>query len=219
MYKNITKLSFIFGVVSATSLFAATDSIEQKPFYVGASGGFGSTTWNGLVPIEENQNMALSISTPIKVTEGGRIWGVFAGYEFTPYFAIEANFRRYPTAKVIFDQYSLYAFEHNDQISFKTNTDSAGLMAKIMLAVPKTTLRIYSSFGIATVHRMDIVFDQYQVAPTFGAGLNINISQHFMVDIGFNYTAGYGESELSPANSFIPFYTQALLAWPTEYKS
>lgn len=204
MYNNLTKLSFIYGVLIAASSFAATDPIEQKPFYVGATGGFGSTTWKGLVPLED-QNMALTISTPIRVTEGGRIWGVFAGYEFTPYFAIEANFRRYPNAEVVFDQYSLYAFEHNEQISFKTNTDSMGLMAKIMLAVPQTTLRIYSSFGITTVHRMDIVFDQYQVGPTFGAGFNINISPHFMVDIGFNYTAGYGESELSPANSFIPF--------------
>lgn len=205
MYKNSVVLTLLSGLAGSASLLAAANPIPPKPLYIGVNGGFGSTTWRGLVPAHDKQNMALSISTPIKVKEGGGVFGVFAGYEFTPYFALEANYRRYPSAEIFFDQYSLYAFEHNEHISFNTDTENLSLMAKIMLVVPQTTLRVYSGFGIASVHRMDDIINQFKITPTFGAGFNIDITPRLMVDLGFNYIAGYGESELSPANNFIPF--------------
>src|SRR5262245_58450979 len=75
----------------------------QHPFYVGVLGGYGSTTWDGLVPTEENQNIALSLSTPLMVREGGGVWGLFAGYEFIPFFAIETSYMHYPAATITFD--------------------------------------------------------------------------------------------------------------------
>ena len=61
--------------------------------------GLGSTTWTGLVPESKNQNLAINISTPINAREGGSSLGALAGYEFTPYFALEANYMRFADAK------------------------------------------------------------------------------------------------------------------------
>lgn len=202
MFKNKSVVTF-FGVVCTTSLFAATTPV-LKPFYVGVNGGFGSTTWRGLVPSQQNQNMALSISTPIKVSEGGLTLGAFTGYEFTQYFAVEAGYRHYPRAKVTFDEYSLFAFSHDNR-AFNTDTEAVSLMAKVMLTIPQTELRLYSSFGVAGVHRTDEITKQLQISPTFGAGFSLNLTPRVMIDFGFNYTAGYGESELNPSNDYIPF--------------
>jgi opacity protein-like surface antigen len=203
MYKNKAVVTFL-GLVCASCLSAASDPV-LKPFYAGVNGGFGSTTWRGLVPSPENKNFAIGVSTPFKVKEGGGVWGVFTGYEFTPYFALEANYRHYPSAKVSFDEYSIFASDHDGRECFNTDTYAVALMAKVMLTVPKTTARIYSSLGLAGVHRADEITNQTQLSPSFGAGLIINVTPRFIVDFGFNYTAGYGESELNPSNSYIPF--------------
>ncbi len=203
MYKNTLLVTFL-GLVCSSSLLAETNPV-LRPFYVGASGGFGSTTWQGLVPTQENKNFATATSVPFRVKEGGAVWGVFAGYEITPYFALEANYRHYPSAKVTFDEFSIFAAEHDDTVSFDTNTEAASLMAKVMLTVPKTTMRVYSSFGLAAIHRVDEITKQTQISPSFGAGFVVNVTPRFMVDFGFNYTAGYGESEMNPCQSYIPF--------------
>ncbi len=202
MYKRIGIL--VFGIFCSSCIFAEIAPEMIKPFYVGVSGGFGSTTWRGLVP-QDKQNIALMVSTPIEVDEGGFVYGVFTGYELTQYFAVEANYKRYPRATVIFDQFSLFAVDHNDKNSFTSETETVSLMAKVMLTVPKTVVRVYSSFGIAGIHRVDELNKQTHVSPTFGAGFNLNVTPRLMFDIGFNYTAGYGESELNPSNNYMPF--------------
>ena len=211
MYKYLNILSI--GIMLATSpqVKAVLSPNLQKPFYIGLNAGFGSTTWSGLVPLQENQNVALNISTPIKVQEGGVVYGAFAGYEFTSYFALEASYRHYPSARVTFDAFSLFAFDHEDRTYFDTDTEALNLMAKVMLTIPRSTARLYSSFGVAEVHRVDELAKQWRLGPTFGVGFNVNVTEHFMVDLGFNYTAGYGESELNPANAFIPFLYSAAL--------
>ena len=77
--------SFVLGDVFAQDL-----PNHHLP-YIGLIGGYGSTTWDGLVPSNRNQNIAMNMSTPIAVEEGGNVWGVLAGYEFSPHFAVEVN--------------------------------------------------------------------------------------------------------------------------------
>jgi len=181
-----------------------TDSLRH-PLYVGAIGGFGSTTWEGLVPSQQNQNLALNMSTPIRTQEGGQVWGVMAGYEFTPFFALEANYMHYPQASVIFDTFSLFSFNHEGLEGFNTDTEAFSFMGKVMLVIPNTKMRVYSRAGIANVHREDIVVDDWRLTPSFGVGLNYQISDHLMGELGGNYTAGYGESQLNPADAYFPF--------------
>ena len=152
----------------------------------------------------ENQNSAIIISTPLVVDEGGAVWGLSLGYEFTPYFALEANYMAFPDAKITFDEYSLYAFDQNTVI-LNTQTQTASLSGKIMLAVPKTSVRFFSSVGIASVFRQDQINNAYRISPTFGFGANYLVTERVMVEIGANYTAGYGESEINPVLDFVPF--------------
>lgn len=179
--------------------------LYEKKIYAGGVGGIGFTTWRGLVPSEENRNDAMSISTPILAREGGPVWGIFGGYEFTPYFAIEANYMKFPEAVVTFDDDSLFAFEHDGLTKLRSNTQTGSLMAKIMLLIPESPFRLYSAAGIAGVWRDDEINVAHRVSPSFSFGVTLNVSKRLMFEIGSNYTAGYGESEINPANDFIPF--------------
>ena len=85
----------------------------HKPFYVGFLAGFGSTTWDGLVPTSSNQGNAMVLSTPIGVNEGGGVWGVVAGYVISSSFSLEANYTKYQQARVYFDHDSLFAYFHD----------------------------------------------------------------------------------------------------------
>lgn len=180
------------------------DAFRYKA-YVGALGGYGSTTWQGLVPALEKQNMAMIISTPVSVQEGGGVWGLVGGYELTPYFSLEANYIHYPEAQVRFDPDSLFAFEQDGQVELITNTNVVSLSGRIMLVIPHTLTRAYSSIGIARVQREDTINHDWRFAPTFGLGVTFNLTDHVMGEIGSSYTAGYGESELNPAEDYVPF--------------
>lgn len=187
-------------------------SPSASAFYGGGVFGYGATTWSGLIPSTQNQNVALSISTPKEVEEGGLVWGVVAGYEWTPFFAVEALYRHYPNASVKFDADSIFAFEHDDRLFFRTDTESVNLMAKLMIAIPHVPLRAFSSFGLALVRRTDEIMNQWRGSPSFGMGINHQFTEHVMLEVGANYIAGNGESELNPANDYVPFLFSTTLS-------
>lgn len=177
----------------------------NHPLYAGIIAGYGSTTWSGLVATKKNQNDALMLSTPVDVEEGGATVGALLGYEFSPNFALEANYIHYPKSIVYFNPMSLYSFTHDGSKRLITNSESFNLMAKIMLAIPKSNFRIFSSAGLASLYRKDIIINNWRLTPTFGAGLNYNFTKRIMGEIAANYTAGFGESQLSPVDTYYPF--------------
>lgn len=177
----------------------------SHPFYVGALGGVGSTTWDGLVPTEANQSIAMRMSTPTHTDEGGGVWGFWAGYEITPYFAIEADYLRYPGAKVVFDCDSIFTYDHLGQDNFVTSTDALSLLAKVQLLIPDTKIRLFSAAGIGDVHRKDMLVNDWNLGASFALGVNFRVTEHTLAEIAGNYTSGYGESRLIPSDSFIPF--------------
>lgn len=189
---------FIFNV-------AAQNTMKAHSPYIGIIGGYGSTTWDGLVPSTRNQNAAMNMSTPVDVDEGGGVWGLLAGYEFSPYFAIEGSYLKYPDAKVTFDNLSLFTFNHQGATQFTTHTESLNVLGKIMLVIPHTQIRAYSGAGIANLHREDVVVDDWRVSPTFGVGIVYSINEHLMGFLSGDYTAGFGESQLNPADTYFPF--------------
>ena len=191
--------------VLACSGDAGSDLPDSHAFYVGVNGGYGSTTWIGLVPEIENQNIVLSMSTPIEVREGGGVWGGFAGVELTPFFALEANYLSYPDATVVFDKDSFFSFENNEQTELNTKTQAISLMAKFMLTLPRTNVRAYSSLGVGGIHRDDEINNVWIAAPSFGVGLNYVFTEHVMGELVGNYMSGYGTSELNPAKDYVPF--------------
>lgn len=193
----------ISAIVCQTSI-AATNPF-QHPLYLGIIGGYGSTTWEGLVPPKKNQNIAMSLSTPIDVTEGGGVWGFFGGYELSPFFALEGSYVHYPNAQVSFDTISLFSFMNDGQTELTSRTEAVNFMGKVMLLIPKTDVRAFSSFGAAGIHRNDVLYNHWRLSPTFGIGINYDFTPHFMGELGGNYTAGYGEAQLNPTTVYFPF--------------
>lgn len=205
LLNKTSKLACLFLSIYSSLTFAEFTDLEKHPFYLGVIGGYGETTWQGLVPAKKNQNPALMLSTPIRVEEGGTTWGVLVGYEFTPNFAIEANYLRYADAQVHFDESSIFSFLHNGQTTLTTQSELAGLMGKLQVPIPHTKIRLFSSVGVAGVHRKDIVVNDWNAGPTFGAGANYALTEHLMAELAGSFTAGYGESQLSPVDTYYPF--------------
>ena len=201
-----SRILFFCCLIAGSFAYANVDNHKfSHPFYAGVTGGYGWTTWQGLVPPESKQNLAMAIFTPESIDESGGLWGLFAGYEFLPYFALEAAYTRYPNAKITFDEESIFTFEHDERTSFITKTETLSLIAKIMMMVPRTDVRIYSGLGLAEMHRCDEINDHWIGTPTFNAGVNYNFTDHIMGEFGANYTAGKGISELSPVDDYFPF--------------
>lgn len=198
-----------FSMCLSWSYANGSENPAFHSLYLGVLGGYASTTWDGLVPNSKKQNAALNMSTPVEVKEGGDAWGVFAGYEITPHFALETTYLHYSDAKIFFDNTSLFTFEHDNLTHFVTQTESFSLMAKLMIFLPNTKVRLFSSAGIANVHRKDLLVNDWHLGPTFGLGLNYHFNEHFMAEFGGNYIAGYGESQLSPADTYYPFLYSA----------
>lgn len=207
MRKIIFVCAVLYSITALSQEMSSPAEVSWKkhPLYAGVLAGYGSTTWEGLVPAPVNQNMAMRTSTPVMAREGGGVWGAFAGYELSPHFAVEANYMRYPKATILFDEDSLFAFENEGVIDLESHTETGSVMGKVMLIIPRTRLRFYSSAGIAIVHRWDNMTENEKFSPTFGAGFVYTFSDHIMAELGANYTAGYGESELNPAKDYVPF--------------
>lgn len=205
-------LFFLFFTLNAQAAQQNENALRENklrfPFYIGISGGYGTTTWNQLV--SRNQTAAMTLATPIRAEEGGATWGVFGGYEFSPAFALEASYLHYPTEKVYFDPMSLFAFDHGST-EMTTKTETLSLSGKFMVRIPRTSIRAYSSAGAAGVHRNDYVTKAWILGATFGVGFNYNLTEHCMLEIGSNYTTGSGQSELDPAEHYLPF-TYAIFA-------
>ncbi|HBB53608.1 MAG TPA: hypothetical protein DCZ80_06880 [Legionellales bacterium] len=215
--KFVARWATLLG--SSLTLFSSivmADKVEY-PWYVGGGIGWGTTTWEGLVPATANQNLALSMSTPNSAHEGGFLWGVAAGIEVIPQFQVEFNYWDYPDATIQFDPESLYSFENNGETELKTKTYTLVLQGKFLVPWKDTKLRLFASAGGAWLNRQDNLFNNELISPTFGVGLNYGFTPHLMGEFGFIYTAGYGESELNPADDFMPFlygiFTRLYYRW------
>lgn len=209
--KHILLTIFLFFTVLNTvyaSLFSeSAPMVEHKyrfPGYLGVTVGYGATTWGYLIPADTD-NAALNLATPTRVVENGTLWGLYGGFEFNHNFAFEAAYMHYPTAKIYFEPMSYFTFDHN-LAGFVTHTQALSLVGKFMIVIPRNTnFRVYSSVGAAGVHRDDLLNNRWKLSPKFGVGLTYLLTEHMMAEIGMEYLAGDGVSELNPAEDFIPF--------------
>lgn len=204
------------GLLSSLACFASTPNTNFSKYhwYAGGLLGFGTTTWAALIPdpsLDPAENDLLAVSTPDRVSEGGAIYGGFAGYEFNPYFALEASYMRYPNSIVHFGPDSIFAVRHNDNLEFSTLTETVTMIAKVMVFIPGTNgVRFYSGIGGAGVHRQDLLIDGWKFTPSFALGFNYNFTDHIMAELGGTFTAGYGEPRANVALGYFPFLYSGL---------
>lgn len=198
------KIFFTPFFLLSCCLVYASERVEN-PWFVGGVLGGGSTTWKGLVPETSKQNAAINLSTPIDVQEGGFVWGIAAGVEAFKNFQLQFDYMDYPDATINFDPDSIYSIDHDGATSLKSSTYSWSIQGKFLVPWRDTNLKPFASGGVAWIARRDELLQENLVSPVFGIGLNYTFTKNIMAEVAFTYTSGYGQSELSPADDYIPF--------------
>lgn len=188
----------------STNCQAVSDEIFSHPLYFGIGAGFGTTTWYALVPKSSKHNVAMAMSTPKHANEGGGAINVFTGVDITKTFGLEFGYFHYANAKINYQADSLFQLDHGIS-SLVSRTENYYFMTKFMVQIKDTAARAYSGIGLGLLHRIDQVNNHYRKTPSFTIGANYNIAEHWMADLNGNFTAGYGASELCPADDFMPF--------------
>jgi len=171
--------------------------LRKYPIYIGAIVGWGNTNWQQMV----SQDDVTSTSTPTSAGGTGLAYGAVLGYEFEPYFALEANYMRFPDSNIELATPSVYS----PITGFVSRTREASIVGKFLVPVYHTGIRAFADVGPAYVHRKDVLADKGKLGGTFGVGMDYNLTQHFMTELSFQYYTGYGESELKPVLDYIPF--------------
>lgn len=169
---------------------------DPHPFYVGGILGYGNTNWSQMV----SQDSASANSTPISAGGSGVMVGAFAGYELTSHFAVEANYMRFPSANIKFEPDNVYGID-----SFTSYTNEYGVMGKFMVPIGSSKFKAFSEVGPAYVQRDDILAKEGKIGAGFGLGVDYNINQRWMSELGFQYYTGFGASEFKPVYDYIPF--------------
>lgn len=203
----ILSFCFPFSVVIASNKPNPWPEIwKAHPFYIGVFGGYGNTDWSQLVARYNDQfeYFLLSVSVPVSATDQGATWGFVTGWEVQPHFALEMSYARFPNTNVSFDQYSIYGSRYN-VYSLESNTYAYDFVGKFMVQIEHTGIRGFANAGGAVVHRHDILVDTSHICPTFGVGLNYVLVQHLLMELGFQYYAGFDKADVTPAVNYIPF--------------
>ncbi len=176
------------------------------PFYFGVEGGWGTTDWSHLTVRATNPDdyITLSLSAPTSATDKGPVYGFMTGYEINPHFAMEMNYMRFPNTTVIFDPFSLYAFQ-DGIVEMNSSTYVYNIVGKFMVEMNNTGIRGFANAGASLIHRHDSLVDVGHIGATFGVGLGYVFPARVMLELAFQYYAGYGKVVLKPAINYIPF--------------
>ena len=171
------------------------------PFYIGASTGWGSTNWSGLVD-KNGFNDGSDLSVPVEASDTGQVWGILGGVEVNQNFAIQGEYQHYPTAWVGFDDFNQYFPAAENMPS---NTVAYNAIAKFMVPIYHTGIRAFSDLGPSYTYRTDSLAHVGHWGATFGGGFNYNLLPQLMVELNFNYTTGWDKSDTTPVLDYLPF--------------
>lgn len=204
------RLYLAAGCLSLLSISTyAAQPTPQKPvdtnsFYAGFLLGYGSTDWNQIACHNCVGTMnALALNgTPMSAEDTGFAWGLFVGYQPKPYFAIEGTFVRYKDAYITFSEFNLYPGNLTDLTS---QTHSYSLVMKFLVPLARPNVKAFADAGMVVVHRMDKLANVARVGGSFGVGVMADLSQRVLAEMGFQFSTGFGKSEVLPANDYVPF--------------
>lgn len=133
--------------------------------------------------------------------DDGLVYGLLAGVEVNPQFAVEFNYSHFPDSFITLDPFSTYW----PLTQFVSKTHLFALIAKFMVPIAKTNVRAFASAGAGVTYRCDVLASKAHVGPSFGFGFNYLVNPHSMAELAFQYDAGFARSEVKTLNDFIPF--------------
>ncbi len=202
-----TALVLLLGFSSITHAMP-TDSPKYRMFF-GVAGGFGSTDWDMLVTPDDPLN-ALTLTNPVRASDKGFVFSVFAGFYMTPNFAIQVGFARFPKTRLVFAPFSNYNFPDNSVYnSIMSCTYAYSLLLKVIVPIPNyLRFRPFLDAGATFINRQDFLANKTHLAPQFGIGFIVALTQRFFATLDFQYYTGFGRSDIHPARDYIPFLYQ-----------
>ncbi len=175
-------------------------------FYVGFTGGYGSTDWGMLVA---QPGSLASYVSPIAADDTGGTVGATLGYQFSQMFALELGYTRFATANVKFDVGMPYWNYDDVAHTLKTNTNAFDFVGKFIVPVKGTkSFHAFASAGLGVVNRVDELVDTSHVGAAFGVGMIFDLSKHITAEGGFQYLTGFGRANDGPVYKYVPFLYQ-----------
>lgn len=220
MNKQLSKLKTIVATAISTliispAVFAHPTELSKYPLYFGVAGGYGSTNWHQL----KGTDPLSKFNNPRSVKEGGETWGVFAGYQFTNHFAVEAEYYHLHKAELGFGSLSVICPSLSSGCTVTTHTDAVSLMAKYIIPIFNTGLFTFASVGGTWIHRSDRIAEtNSNISPAFGAGIGYPINKHLFIEADFDVLLGHIISETLPVQDYIPFIYAANLKLGYRFK-
>lgn len=213
--KSWYRFFVLMGSLTTMACAAEPELRQPYPFYVGATGGYGTTDWSMLVT-QEYVNGALNpaaLSSPVLAKDKGITWGFLMGYQPSPVFALEVNYTRFPTSKITFAPFSAYWPDADDYTTIISSTYTYGMSGKFLIPLKGTKqFNAFASAGLSIVSRSDPMVSTKRIGAVFGTGLVYHITPTWSTELGFQYYTGYGRSSILPANDYIPFAYKGYLA-------
>lgn len=185
---------------------APSSFFPSKTVYFGVNLGGGSTEWSYLVDTVDGTVPASTMSTPEGVREGGPSWGAVLGYDVSKNFAIEFQYTRFADAHIEFSKFATRYINELGSRFMISKTDAYSLSGRFYAQVAQTRLRAFAAVGATEVHRYDPLARRHEaIAPYLGTGVTYSFTRHWLIETGFQYFTGFGQSELHPVYGFIPF--------------
>ncbi|OGO94472.1 MAG: hypothetical protein A3F10_02925 [Coxiella sp. RIFCSPHIGHO2_12_FULL_42_15] len=206
------KLNLLAMLLSCCISYGNSDTLmelwQRRPFYIGPLLGYGSTDWSMLVA-NCNQDpvcaSGITMSAPLGAGDSGWVWGGTIGYEVKPFWALESMFMRFPSTTVLFQGGYNYYTQYYNLTTLRSTTWAFMGVAKFMTQIAHTGWRGFANAGIDFTFRDDVLNESMRINPTFGVGINYVLPHNIMFELAFQYVSGYGEANIVPAATYMPF--------------
>mgnify|MGYP003331760688 CR=1 FL=1 len=111
---------------------------------------------------------------------------------------------QFATSDVRFSHRNLYP-KLNGATEMTSETQVISLLGKCMVPIRYTVLSGFADAGAAFTHRKDILSNQWKLGGSFGLGIDADLVDKTFIELGFQYSTGYGKSDERPADYYIPF--------------
>jgi hypothetical protein len=190
-------LPVVAGVLPPPAQQTKKPPQREHFFYGGLIGGYADIDWSSTVA----QDPSAYASDPIEANGNGALFGGDIGYQISPHFALELEYIQMPSSYLKFNPAAMLTY---GVLSTTTQMNFAALMIKFMAPISDTNVSLFTDVGAAYQHISDDITDTGTFAPTFGAGFNYRINEHWMTSMSFQYATGYGESIALPMTEYIP---------------
>lgn len=193
------------ALLSSAALLATTSLVHaaMPGTYVGIGGGYSSSQiYDDLISLDD----------------GGFAARAFAGYNFSQYVGVEANYTNFHESN-----YGLYYYNYPLRLHYKSSAVS--LAGKVYLPLAHNRLNVYGMLGLAQVYTTEnITFLNTYSSPkessnglvtTLGFGASYELNQRFTFTAELS---GFGEKQANEFNEDFGFPGNGLATIGLAYK-